>query len=369
MSDHTMIQGLLDSAVPGETLTLEADYELAEGIVVPTGIGLAGSGSLTAVASMATMIALADTGVDQSVRDLTINCGGLCQMAISGRGNQYPVISGLEITGWRAAIGLGATATVPQVSPQIEGNNLHDPAQDAGLPFPVNVGGWSWGLGPWCLFPVIHGNTITGSGSWHGPGGTGTADLIAVHASIGGRISNNVLRDGGENGITISRSCRGLSCIGNDVQTSDGYGIQIGASAVTLVVNNIWPAVASAQVVGQVSGATGQVSATSAATGHLFHAIDGVSWLTRPGRSFMAEPTNTPWKDGEVISINGTNTVLRAALITEADFVGNTAINNGQDRGNQASGLADVFHYMSRGRVAGNVVGSYKSVHAQPAYL
>jgi hypothetical protein len=88
-------------------------------------------------------------------------------------------------------------------------------------------------------------NNLTGTGTSHDPtsgqlsGGAqyGTADLISLHQVDGFVVSDNIVTDGGDVGITIAQQCKNGTVTGNTCLRNDSAGICIGSSSSTYTRN------------------------------------------------------------------------------------------------------------------------------------
>ena len=76
----------------------------------------------------------------------------------------------------------------------------------------------------------IEGNLVSGRGSAYSDHDVpGTADLISLHFCHGFFVRGNVLRDGGEVGITVSQQCDDGLVEGNRIESCDAAAIVIGS--------------------------------------------------------------------------------------------------------------------------------------------
>lgn len=84
----------------------------------------------------------------------------------------------------------------------------------------------------------ILGNVVHGSGTdYHDARNPGTADLISLHHCSGFLIADNVARDGGEVGITVSQQCENGRVVRNRAERNGAAGIAIGSGTSEYVRN------------------------------------------------------------------------------------------------------------------------------------
>lgn len=107
---------------------------------------------------------------------------------------------------------------------QIVGNTMVDFPLETGQSNPIHFA--FLGDPTWTEHVLISGNVIVGNGSYHGPGGFGTADQFFMKCVRMAHVSGNTSVDGGESGFTF-RDCSDVVAVGNAAVRSDvsGFGV------------------------------------------------------------------------------------------------------------------------------------------------
>lgn len=147
---------------------------------------------------------------------------------------------------------------------------------------------------------VVTGNRVTGAGtSYADPTLPGTADLISLHRCVRFSVTKNVVTDGGDVGITVSRQSRNGTVADNTALRNDSVGICIGS----LASDGVWDIVAS----GNVCTDNGQNRAS-----------DGVPWA-RAGIE-VARGTNVTL-EGNTVRDGGAGTQVNGISIIDSPSV------------------------------------------------
>lgn len=117
----------------------------------------------------------------------------------------------------------------------IEGCWIGAPARGGSVRQPIQINGDD---GRVIRQVTIRGNTVTGAGTDYYDARTpGTADLISLHRCDDFEVSGNVVRNGGDVGITVSQQSRNGVVAGNTCASNFGPGISIGSGTSTFVSN------------------------------------------------------------------------------------------------------------------------------------